>query len=143
MRTTLVLLAAILALSSCKKCIDQEEEQPCPTDIICTMDFRSIMITVKENGNPIALDDYKTVRLSDNHVYNLKPTAGSWEDSSRKASGVYTVLTDGQMKQASRNGTMFEFRGYKNGQEVVRERFNINHNCCHINLLSGNTQVNN
>ncbi len=150
MKPTLLLLSAIVALSACNKQHEGTggvcgtpgtDDSGCPIGIICTMDFRSITITVKQNGSPVALDSYKTIRVSDNQEFNLMTTANTWEDSVRKATGIYPILTDSERKSASRSGTVFEFMGFKNGVLVTKSKYTISNDCCHIHLDTGNTVI--
>lgn len=124
----------------------QKERRPsscheCPTDIMCTMEYRTIGVTVKDTlGNPYALDAYRTKQLSTGAIYDLQISSSAWEDSVRKAQGHYPVLTD-SYTHINRCGEDFEFLGYKNSALVVSQILNIKSDCCHINLVSGNTEV--
>jgi len=136
-----LLLPLICLILSCAK-KDDRGKGDCPTDLMCTMEYRTITISVTDtNGAPVALDEYRTVRLSDNREFDLRHDAGNWEDSGRRATGIYPVLTDSQQKEASTAGELFEFRGEKDNKVLVREQFRIRDNCCHVELLSGNTTV--
>jgi hypothetical protein len=137
-----ILLPLFCLLIACTKGRDSGREGDCPPDMNCTMEFRTITVTLKDSGNrPVALDSYRTVRLSDNYVFELQGSMNPWEDSFQRATGAYPLITDSEQKKLSTKGTLLEFRGDKDGTTVVREQYNVKDNCCHVELVSGQTEL--
>jgi len=139
----LLYLPALCLLLSCSKG-DKKQKGDCPPDLMCTMEYRTITVTITDSSNtPVMLDSYRTVRLSDNHIFDLQGQASAWEDSLWRATGAYPVITDGQQKEMSTgaDGTLLEFQGDKDGSTVIREQYRVRDNCCHVELISGRTNV--
>lgn len=115
--------------------IEKTTDKDCPKDIICTMDYRTITVTIKDkNGQSITLDKYTS---------DLKGTAKSLirNNATESISDSYIIAADNAMNIVGKNGKEVEFIGYKNGKEVVRRTFKIGHDCCHIKLLEGETEI--
>lgn len=138
-----VLLLIVCMSMSCNKDSDRGRHAgDCPPDLMCTMEFRYIQITVTDSaGKPVSLDTYRTIRLADGHAFDLQHSADEWEDSTRRATGIYPLLTDSEQKQVSTRGENFEFRGEKDGVMIVQEQYQVRDDCCHIDLISGNTII--
>lgn len=136
-----LLAAALLAASllSCNKRTSNNDAEGCPKGVACTMEARSVGLRIRDkSGQPVVLDDFKTVRNRDGRtVSQYQPS--SWTDTMRRR-GSYMVLGDGT-GQTERNGLAFTFIGYKAGTELVRERFIIGHDCCHVELLEGPQEI--
>ncbi len=137
-------LLVVFMSMACNKHKDRGNRQngDCPPDLMCTMDFRYIHITISDSdGKPVALDKFRTIRIADGHEFDLQSDANNWEDSTWKATGSYPLLTDGQQKQISTKGETVEFHGEKNGVLIVKEPYEVRDDCCHIDLVSGNRNV--
>ncbi|WP_296620687.1 hypothetical protein [Marivirga sp.] len=111
-----------------------QKENPCPPDVICTMEFKIIDLEIKNNeGEAIVLDEFyseidgEKVEIPDD-VYQLKD-------------GVYPVATDGQMKDLSFDGNEVIFFGLMDGKKVVEHKMTIGKDCCHIQLVEGEQKV--
>lgn len=123
-----MMLTALLAISGCKPKGD------CDPNLACTMEFRYITIYVHDTlGAPYPLDSVFTVKFGSEE--NIYPMEQWFED------GYYTVLSDNEMELVSYQGDSFTFKGYREGVLKVSEPFLIRNDCCHINLVEGNTAV--
>lgn len=141
-----LVLAAIAIISmglSCSKSgteTGKDVEADCPEDVMCTEEFRSIMVEVKnKKGESYELDSYQTIKLPEGEKLILDSDIG--QDSVFRANGQYPVLTDGERKLVRQKGTEIQFTGSRNGKEVVKQTFIIGHDCCHIILMSGDTKI--
>lgn len=136
-----VILTMILSAIGCGG-RNNNNECLCRTDIACTMEYRTISINVTDTlGNPYSLDVYRTKRLNTGAVYDLQTLSDSWSDSLRRAQGSYPVLDDSYTNSTHVCGESFEFLGYRDSLLVVSQILEIKNNCCHIELISGNTNV--
>lgn len=124
-------LAALFLFSF--QCND-DRNGSCGRDVICTMDFRSVGITVTDkDGKGVKLDEAYTVRQSTGDVIrDTQPVNDN---------GVYNVLSDNYQKELQNQRDIFTFIGMLNGAEVVRESFTISADCCHIDYVDGNREV--
>lgn len=111
---------------------------PCPKDMMCTMDFRTLQLSIRDSvGRPVMLDKYRTLKLYNNEEIDMQSGLTLWEDSSYKANGEYPILNDGHTNKTDRCGKEFRFLGYRQNQLVVESQYKISHDCCHIRLDSG------
>ena len=130
MKSSIILIFVITLLSSCKNADEQ-----CGMQQVCTEEFRSIVLSISDkNGNPIILDSYSVTNQATEKVYNYTSDTLIQE-------GQYILADDRLMDDVVRNGNSFLFVGMLSNQEVVRETYVIGHDCCHIQLLSGNTDI--
>jgi hypothetical protein len=137
---TLLFALSIFLFTSCEKTKTCSTE--CPTNTMCTMEFRSITIELKDNnGLPVALDKYRTIKLENNEEIDLQTGISLFEDTTRKNIGTYPILDDSHTEKTDRCGKQFRFQGYINNQVVVDSKYKISHDCCHIQLDSGNTKI--
>ncbi len=128
MRLPLLFSALAAAFMGCNT------DQECDPNMACTMEYRTITIEVRDSTNaPYPLDSTFTVKASTGE--EIRP-----EDISID-SAYHAVLTDSQMELTTRAGESFTFKGYRNGVLKVSEPFLIRHDCCHIELVAGNTSV--
>ena len=108
----------------------------CPDDLMCTADFRTISITVKDAaGQPVVLDKVQVV-VAGTSTPVLGPN-GDDENLGASKQGRYMVATDNSMALLGKAGKSVDFKGYKNGRQIVAHRMVIGHDCCHIKLLKG------
>jgi hypothetical protein len=131
----------LLVLVMTAGCVEErlDDSRDCPPGIACTEIFLSIPITVVDSqGAPVSLDEYYTTRVETGEKIDLQ---NAESDSMRKTTGKYPVLNDNYVRKILRSGTEFEFIGKKSGKVIVRETYEIGHDCCHITLISGNNTV--
>lgn len=109
----------------------------CPTDIMCTEDFRFVTVRVHDrSGNPAKLDRYETVRAANGSL--LKRV-----DETDMGAGMYIIATDAEREQigSCAGGEKFFFRGYVGEKRVVDEAYTLRNDCCHIKRESGREEI--
>ncbi len=99
--------------------------------VMCTMEFR--YVNIKVNGG--TLDTCYTVRLSNSDTIKPKVDMSSITDHN------YTVLHDGYQPQLINRIDSFRFCGFIGQSQVVNEVFVIKADECHIDYVSGRTEV--
>jgi hypothetical protein len=113
---------------------NDSKENPCPPDIICTMEFRVLKLQiVDQEGNPVQLDGYYTEFRDFNVTID--------EELTQLEQGVYPIATDGEMDSLDFDGQDATFIGFKNGAKVVEHKMVIGKNCCHILLIEGEQKI--
>ena len=125
-----VLLALILPQCEIHKSTD------C-TNSLCTDEFRSVTIHIKyaTNNNPVILSDYKVIRTLDNQDITR-------HDSNLNDNNGYYIVVDDSSTGLLRNcDNEVEFQGFIGDQLKVQKRFIIRPDCCHVYLVSGETEV--
>lgn len=130
------MLTSLFLLLSCKKSKDPCND--CSSNQICTAYFASATLKIQyANGAPYVLDSFRVVRHEDGKL--LDP--GSYLIPGSPANGIYAVFNDGFIGLTNQCGKQFDFIGYKGNAEVVREQYVFSHNCCHMQTLSGKTEL--
>jgi len=115
--------------------VTSDYSEPECADVICTMEFRSVTIQVKykSNNNPVVLRSYNVVRTSDSKDIT------SADNDLTDNNGYYTIINDNTKDLKKNIHTEVEFLGYMNNTMVVRRRFIVTADCCHVSLISGDT----
>ncbi len=100
-------------------------------DVPCTMEFRTIGITVTGDS----LTDYYTIRLFSadtlRFIYGNPFIGNHW----------YPVLDDNYQSKIANTQENFRFIGKIKDSVVVNEPFIIKADACHIDKVSGKTEV--
>ncbi len=120
MKTRNLIWLLPLLFSNCKN----ESSTP------CTMEFRYITITV--HGN--VLDDFYTLRTSNGDTIR-------YAKNEIPGDSIYIVLNDNYQQSLKNSSDTFIFRGLINDSVVVNEPFVIKADECHIEYVSGKTEV--
>jgi hypothetical protein len=131
MKNLFIILLFALSTIACDKDRDQ-----CPTNISCTMEYRMITVDVKDTlGNPVELDYYEVYVQGSLIPMNLTGDP-SWQ------AGTYVIIADDKMNTLDRyEPKTLRFDGYLDTELVVREYYVVTHDCCHVVLQSGTTEV--
>lgn len=110
------------------------KENPCPPDIICTMEFKIINLEIiSKSGKPIILDEFYIT------IENTKIEIP--DDVYESKDGIYPVATDGQMEHLDFDGNEVSFFGLIVGETVVVHKMIIGKDCCHIQLVEGEEKI--
>ena len=125
----LVVFVSIFIFISC------DEDENC-NDTICTTEFVVITITVKDqNQNPVILDSIQII----NKVSRIPLTPFSSDLVAAPESGQYALISDGDIDD---NQTLeLEFKGFKNGTEIINKDYIVAADCCHVRLISGELEL--
>ena len=93
-----------------------------------------VTVQVKDtNGNPVALDEYYTIRETTGE--KLPKYSNGLQD------GTYSVVDDNFIGTLKKGYEGLRFVGKKNGVEVVNEIYEVEGDCCHVNKRSGKETV--
>lgn len=135
----LILICALFCFAfSCDDRADIEADE-CPQNIGCTKIYVLVTAEIKDaNDKPYKLDAYYTTKISTGEKISYQ---NQETDASAQYYGAYPILGDGQLAKTSKTGQEFEFIGFKDGKEVLRKKFVIGHDCCHVHLVSGDTKI--
>lgn len=126
MRYIFLLLLGFVAVS----CNDEDD---CQGDLVCTEEFRTILITVVDtDGEAVTLDSFTVTNLDTDTVLDVEGVQGL---------DGYPIANDAMFNEIPKDGQRIEFVGLLNGAEVIRETFLVGHDCCHVILLEGNTTI--
>ncbi|MCX6268259.1 MAG: hypothetical protein NTW16_13015 [Bacteroidetes bacterium] len=107
----------------------------------CTEEYRMLTVSIRDSSsNPVILSDYYVKKTSTGEIVNFT-NQDPYLDSINRIQGVYFLLTDGLMSMTAQSGTEFEFHGMKENKEIVNEKYLIGNNECHVNLISGKTEL--
>lgn len=100
---------------------------------MCTEMFKMVTIRIHDaSGNPVKLDDYYTLHVASGE--KAKITQGM-------DNGYYVVVDDSRRKDLQDRKAELKFIGTKDGKEVVNEAYTVTADCCHIEKISGKTEI--
>ena len=122
----------VVFIGSC----DSDNKSDC-ANIFCTQEFRIITILINHaaDSSAFVLTDYKVIRVSDNkditHLNNIIP----------ENSGYYPLVDDSDFKLLRNINTEIEFQGYVGNNNIIKKRFVVTADCCHVTLVSGETII--
>jgi hypothetical protein len=125
----------LFAQISCNN--DNDSNSPCE-DVFCTLDFRTIIVIVKDqNENPVALDSFQVIDLENGNDITILLSPSNFITAQQ--TGKYPLVNDGSIDENQEK--QVQFIGFIENQEVVRNNYVVNKDCCHINLTSGNNEL--
>ncbi len=118
---------------------DDAEQQDC-SEAICTLNFVTVTVSVKDaSGEPVSLDSYEVI---DNEIgENLATDFNGNEYQYLKEQGFYPILSDANRIQYQNTTATLTFKGFRTNEEVINEDYEVGADCCHVNLISGNTEI--
>jgi hypothetical protein len=125
--TFLFVTILLLLLASCNR----EKEK------MCTDEFRFIIVNIKDSsGNAVRLDSNYTVLIPINRIIQVKT------DTIFFKNGTYVLITDSERELIKEDEeTEIRFVGFKNSDQIVDKKFIVTQDGCHIQLLSGITDI--
>lgn len=125
-----IILFSAIVLTSC------EQSGTCLDNLVCTEELRYISVEVKDNlGNPVTLDSAYTIHKESGFVFRNEEFLGLFEE------GNYIIWSDLEMDRLDKKGSELTFEGWKENQKLISESYKVGHDCCHITLIDGNTQL--
>jgi len=114
------LIILFFSLLSCNK------KEP----IVCSLEFRNI--NIKVNGR--LLNNYFTIRKTTGDTIKI-------DNSNGFSNNYYPVLNDNFQPLLLNKTEAFVFYGTINDSIVIKESFLIKADACHIDYVSGNTEI--
>ena len=98
--------------------------------VFCSLEFRTI--NIKVNGK--LLNNFFTIRKSTGDTIIIDNSTGF-------STNYYPVLNDNFQPLLLNKAEAFEFFGIINDSVVIKEVFLIKADACHIDYVSGNTEI--
>ncbi|WP_299798968.1 hypothetical protein [uncultured Maribacter sp.] len=118
---------------------DDAEQQDC-SEAICTLNFVTITVSVKDAlGEPVVLDSYEVIDNATRE--DLAADFNGDEYQYLKEQGFYPILSDANRVQYQNTTATLTFKGIIDNEEVINETYEVAADCCHVNLISGNTEI--
>ncbi len=119
------------------------DDGPKPIDcsaVFCTEEFVTLVVSVTDaSGVAIPLDSFEVIDLDTGENLTLESNAQEFE--TYREQGTYPIFSDTYRIQYQNTKTTISFNGYIASNEVVNESFVVGADCCHVQLISGNTHI--
>ncbi|MCH2034201.1 MAG: hypothetical protein MK202_11890 [Tenacibaculum sp.] len=132
---SIILLVTALSFSSCT---DNNDPNAKCEDLFCTEEFRTILISIKDqNQTPVIIDSFKVIDLSNDNDITIPVSASGLQ--LYQQNGQYPLVNDMSFEQNVK--TQIQFFGYKDNQEIINEKYTVSTDCCHISLVSGTIEI--
>ena len=136
MKLFVALITVLLALN-CSD--DGTDDTPGCMDAICTEEFRTITVSIKDkNGTAVALDYFKVV-LSNGDDVTLD-TSGSDYDRMVK-NGTYPLFSDTYVTKYRNSELEINFQGFVDDRLLVDSDYVVGVDCCHVKHNEGETDI--
>ena len=120
-------------------CNNGDDNAEC-NNIACTEEFLTITVQIKDNvANPVALDGIK-VTISENGN-DITREISDLEWQLFRQNGTYPLFGDESAKDYQNMELEINFKGFINDLQVVSSNFIVGADCCHVILISGNTNL--
>lgn len=116
-----------------------EDKSDC-SNIICTQEYRTITVDVKDTkGNAVALDRFTVVVLP--NETDITPDLSDSEMGLMRKNGIYPLFSD-KYSNAYRNKQLeINFSGYIGDKQVLDANYKVGADCCHVLLIDGETNL--
>ncbi len=126
-------------IAACSNDIEKSKED-CGENTFCTENYVTIGVTIKDNsGVKIVLDSYKVIDMATKEDLTLPYSNEEFENY--RNTGYYPIFSDAYRVQYQNSKTTISFIGYISENEVITEEFIVGADCCHVSLISGNTEI--
>lgn len=126
-------------LVACNDKDDAIEQQDCST-AICTLNFVTITVSVKNASDEvIVLDSYEVIDNTTGE--NIGADFNGEEYQYLKEQGFYPILSDANRIQYQNTTATLTFKGFIANEEVITENYEVGADCCHVSLITGNTEI--
>lgn len=117
----------------------ENEREECAM-VACTEIYVTLTVSVKnDSGDNVALDSFEVVDTKTGE--NLTVNYNDSEYQYYKEQGLYPIFSDKYQKQYQNSETTISFKGYISNKVVVDQDFVVGADCCHVNLISGPTEI--
>ena len=118
---------------------NQQDKIDC-SEVICTMEFRSISISLKDkNGMPIALDSFKVNTADTGKDITRQLTDLEWEQI--RENGSYPIFGDEFSKEYQNKEVEILFEGFLANEKIASLSYLVGADCCHVQLIEGQLEV--
>jgi hypothetical protein len=114
---------------------DRDKKTDCSV-AICTDEFRFITILIKHStdSSAVILTGYKVFRVSDNKDITIS-------NDLNFPPGYYPLVSDSQLALLRNSTVEIEFQGFVQNLLIIKKRFVVGADCCHVSLVSGESVV--
>ena len=107
-------------------------------NVVCTFEYRAISITIiNQSQIPVALDSFKVIDKETGVDYSILLSTNQFILA--QETGRYPLVNDASF--GLNEEYTLQFKGYINNTEVVSSTYEVSTDCCHINLISGDLQL--
>lgn len=136
MKLFVALMTVLLALN----CSDNgTDDGPGCSDAICTEEFRTITVSVKDgNGAAVTLDYFKVV-LSNGDDVTLGIPDSDYDRMIKN--GAYPLFSDTYVTKYRNSELEINFQGFAGDRLLVDSDYVVGVDCCHVMLIEGETDI--
>ena len=130
----------LIAMSSCSNNDDVDNSSACSEPIPCTFVLISFHVSVNDaNGSAVKLDSFEVYDTKNNKNLTIDYSAERLKLMQNTNS--YFLFGDQWLKEYNGRTSIIRFRGFQNSKKIVSADFEVGTDCCHVTLLSGNTEL--
>ena len=134
------LFGLLLFLSLPLACLDDDNPTIFCSDIACTEQFVTLMVTVKTDADTaVPLDAFEVTIVATGEEITREVSNEDMELF--RTNGTYPLFGD-EYSEAFQNRTVeIQFKGFVEGTAIVDERYVVGADCCHVLLIDGDLEI--
>ena len=135
------LFVGLITLLLTLNCSDNgTDDTPNCSEAICTEEYRTITVSVKDKeGVAVALDYFKVVVLSNGEDITLDASSSEYDWMAKN--GNYPLFSDKYVAKYSNKELEINFKGYVDDKLLVDSDYVVGADCCHVTLIEGETDI--
>ena len=127
----------VLMITTCNN--NQDEKNDC-SEVICTMEFRSISVSLKDKSEmPVSLDRFKVTATETGKDMTRDVNDLNWELI--RQTGNYPIFGDEFSKEYQNKEVEILFEGFIGNDRIANLTFLVGADCCHVQLIDGQLEV--
>jgi len=135
------LLVGLITVLLTLNCSDNgTDDAPNCSDAICTEEYRTITVSVKDKeGVAVALDYFEVVDLSNGDDITLDVSSSEFAWMAKN--GAYPLFSDKYVAKYSNKKLGINFKAYVDDKLLVDSDYVVGADCCHVTLIEGETDI--
>ncbi|WP_422082977.1 hypothetical protein [Ulvibacterium sp.] len=140
MRLISVLFSSMIFLVNCSDDDDNGLERSDCNEVVCTLQFVTLNVTVKDpSGVVIPLDAFEVTITKTGEDITREVSGQEFETFRRN--GTYPLFGDEFAEQYKNKTELINFKGFIEDQEVVNSSYKVGADCCHVLLIDGDPNI--
>lgn len=124
-------------------CSDSDDIDPVSidcTEVACTEQFVTLIVTVKDNsGVLIPLDRFEVIDKESSENLTIVLSDNGFQMA--RQSGQYPLYNDSFVSGNQNTKRTLVFRGFINDEKVVASEYVVDTDCCHVSIAIGDTDI--
>lgn len=129
-----------LFLANCNNSDDIDPAAIDCTEVACTEQFVTLIVTVKDDsGALIPLDTFEVIDKESSENLTIALSDSGFQMA--RQSGQYPLYNDSFVSGNQNTKRTLLFRGFINDEKIAEAEYMVDTDCCHISIATGDTNI--